>query len=104
MTDIKSSDLSDVPIHSYYGPKNPSIPANTLQMQVHSLKHLAHQEIIKRRGQQLDFEFFKSIATNPKTPEYSGYNTRQIRELEALKGKKTIAVYTPFIDLTQQQS
>ena len=45
-------------------------------MQVHSLKHLAHQEIIKRRGQQLDFEFFKSIATNPKTPEYSGYNTR----------------------------
>ena len=76
MTDIKSSDLSDVPIHSYYGPKNPSIPANTLQMQVHSLKHLAHQEIIKRRGQQLDFEFFKSIATKPKTPEYSGYNTR----------------------------
>ena len=68
-TDIKYSDLPDVPIHSYSGPKKPSMPANTLQRQVHSLKHLAHQEIIKRRGQPLDFEFFKSIATNRETPE-----------------------------------
>ena len=67
--DIKNSDLPDVPIHSYSGQKKPSIPANTLQRQVHSLKHLAHQEIIKRRVQQLDFELFKSITTNIETPE-----------------------------------
>ena len=99
-TDIKNSDLPDVPIHSYSGPKKPSMPANILQKQVHSLKHLAHQEIIKQRGQQLDFELFKSIATNPKTPEYSGYKNCYVHELGALKGKKTIAVYTPVIDLT----
>ena len=46
------------------------------------------------------FEVFKSIATKPKTPEYSGYNTRYVRKLRALKGKKTMAVYTPLIDLT----
>ena len=76
------------------------MPAKALLRQVHSLKHLAHQEIIKRRGQQLAFEVFKSIATKPKTPEYSGYNTRYVRKLGALKGKKTMAVYTPLIDLT----
>ena len=48
----------------------------------------------------MDFEFFKSIATNPKTPEYSGYNTCYIHELAALKEKKTMAVYTPLVDLT----
>ena len=57
---------------------------NTLRRQVHSVKHLVHQEIIKRRGQQLDFEFYKSIATKPETPEYSGDNTRYVRELGAL--------------------
>ena len=45
----------------------------------------------------MDFEFFKSTDTNPKTPEYPGYITR---ELGALKGKKTMTVYTPLIDLT----
>ena len=99
-TDIKNSDLPHVPIHSYSTPKKPSMPANALQRQVHSLNHLVHQEIIKRRGQQLDFEFVKSIATNPKTPEHSGYNTRYVRELGALKGKKTMAVHTPLIDQT----
>ena len=68
-TDIKNSDLPDVPIHGYSGPKKPSMPTNTLQRQVHSLKHLVHQEIIKRSGQQLDFEFCKSIATNLETQE-----------------------------------
>ena len=76
------------------------MPANALQRQVHSLKHLGHQEIIKWRGQQLDFEFFKSTDTNPKTPEYPGYITCYARELGALKGKKTMTVYTPLIDLT----
>ena len=44
----------------------------------------------------MDFEFFKFIATNPETSEYSD----SLRELGALKGKKKMAVYTPFIDLT----
>ena len=48
----------------------------------------------------MDFEFFKSIATNPKTPEYSGCNTCYVRKLGALKCKKTMAVYAPLIDLT----
>ena len=48
----------------------------------------------------MDFKVFKPIATNPETPEYSGYNTHYVRELGALKGKKTMAVYTPLIDLT----
>ena len=103
-TDIKNSDLPGVPIHSYFGPKKPSMPANILQRQADSLKHLARQEIIQRRGQQLDFEFFNSIATNPETPEYSGYNTRYVRELGILKGKKTMAVYTPLTDLTPSDS
>ena len=37
-TDIKNSDLPDVLIHSCSGAKKPSMPANALQRQVHSLK------------------------------------------------------------------
>ena len=48
----------------------------------------------------MDFEFFKYIATNPETLEYSGYNTCYVRGLGALKGKKTMTVYAPLIDLT----
>ena len=43
-TDIKNSNLPDVAIHYYSGTKKPSMPAKAIQRQVHSLKHLAHQE------------------------------------------------------------
>ena len=39
---------ASAPIHSYSGPKKPQMPANAYQRQVHSLKHLAHQKILKQ--------------------------------------------------------
>ena len=48
----------------------------------------------------MDFELFRTIATKPKRPEYSGCNTLYVRERGALKGTKTMAVNTPLVDMT----
>ena len=47
----------------------------------------------------VDFELFKTMATHPGTPEYSGYNTRAARLEERDKVVPTTAMYTPLLDL-----
>ena len=50
------------------------MPVGEIIRSVLSLKVLAEQSVIRRRAQDLDFEFLKSIACVPKTPENGGFN------------------------------
>ena len=71
-SDVKDLDLRDVPLPEYHGPKKPNMPTNQSLQKVQSLKILAMAATAKSIGKQKDFEFFKSIATVPNTPEYAG--------------------------------
>ena len=64
--------------------KKPSMPTGESIRSVLSLKVLAEQSVIRRRAQDLDFRFLKSIACVPKTPEYGGFNTKLAREQSQL--------------------
>ena len=91
--------LPDVPLALYAGPKQPVMPLDSGTLRVSSLKCLARQVVIAEICKAADFEFFKSMATHPGTPEYSGYNTRAARLEERDKVVPTTAMYTPLIDL-----
>ena len=98
---MKKADIKNLHagVQNYSGLKKSNMPNMPKYRSPLSLKHLAHQAIVNRLGQQKDFGFFHSIAIDPNTPEYSGFNTRSAREIGILKSKKAIAVYTPLIDL-----
>ena len=96
--DIKNLTFPDVPVQKYYGPKKPDMPSLPKNRNPLSLKLLAQQALLSKRGKQQDFEFFHAIATDPATPEYSGFNTRNVRDNGILKSRKTLTVYTPLID------
>ena len=90
---------SDVQIKHYHGPKKPNMPESEGIRAVLPLKVLAEQIIVRRRAQDLDFEFFKSVACVPKTPEFGGFNTRLAREQNQGVKPATTAMYTPLIDM-----
>ncbi len=64
------------------------------------LRVLAQQVILVQRSHFHDFEFLKSVAIPPSTPEFGGFNTK----LTQMQGQgvkpHTKAMYTPLIDMT----
>ena len=77
---MKEQVTFDLDIKHYPGPKKPSMPAVESVRSVLTLKVLAEQSVIRRGAQDLDFGCLKSIECVPKTPEYSGFNTKLARE------------------------
>ena len=72
----------------------PNMPAGESILSVCPLKVLAEQCVIRRRAQDLDFEFLKNIAYGPKTPEYGGFNTKLARDQSQSLKPATTFMYT----------
>ena len=98
--EITEEITPDLQIQSYTGPKKPSMPINQIKHCVPPLKILAQQSIRHARASNLDFQFLKTIVTDPNTPEFSGFNTQFMREHNQTPNPATKAVYTPLIDMT----
>ena len=98
--DLTDLDLRDVPIPEYRGPKKPSMPHQQSLQKVQSLKILAMAATASGIAKEIDFEFFKSIAIDPNTPEYAGFNSKRCREAGISPQVKTVCMYTPLIDET----
>lgn len=98
--DLTDVDLRDVPIPEYQGPKKPSMPHQQSLQKVQSLKILAMAATASGIAKEIDFEFFKSMAIDPNTPEYAGFNSKQCREAGISPQEKTMCMYTPLIDET----
>ena len=96
--DMKKVEFEDVPKIEYQGPKQPSMSHKDSVQNVQSLKLLASAALSLKIGKEIDFEFFKAIATTPSTPEFSGFNNRRFRDAGVSLQPKTSAVYTPLID------
>ena len=63
----------------YDGPKKPTMTEHTSKYHVPSLAFLAQQAAIDNISQEKDFQFLENIC-NEDEPEYSGFNTRLLRE------------------------
>ena len=63
------------------------------------LKVLVKQTILVQRSKFHDFQFLRSVAIIPSTPEFGGFNTKLTRiQGHGLK-PHTKAMYTPLIDM-----
>ena len=60
-------------------PKKPEIPEEVLKKCVLPLKVLAQQRILLQRSKFHDFDFLRSVAAKPSTPEFGGFNTKLTR-------------------------
>ena len=76
---VKDSVPSGVPISYYHGLKNPERPEEVLKKCVPPIKVLAQQRILVQRSKFHDFDFLRSVATKPSTPEFGGFNTKLTR-------------------------
>ena len=94
------STPSGIPISYYHGPKKPEMPEEVLKKCFLPLKLLAPQRILVQRSKFHDFDFLRSVATKPSTPEFGGFNTKLTRmQGQGLK-PHTKSMYTPLIDMT----
>lgn len=89
----------DIDIHRYQGPKQPLMPLDGATKVVHSLKSLAQQALVVKRGLESNFSFLQDILTQDNCPEFHGYNTKQSREQGHLPQGRTKVVYLPLIDM-----
>ena len=96
--EIKDVELPDAPHVEYTGPKKPLIPKRRTVQHVSSLKVLASAAASRSLANQNDLQFFKDIATDTATPEYSGYNTKNARETGQGLKPKSKTMYLPLID------
>ena len=96
--DMKKVEFDDVPKIEYQGPKQPSMPLQDSIQKVQSLKILALAASSLKVGKEVDLEFFKSIAAEPSTPEFSGFNTRRFRNAGVSQQHTKSSMYTPLID------
>ena len=97
---VKDSTPPGTPVSYYYGPKKSEVPEEVSKKCVLPLKMLAQQIILVQRSNFHDFDFLRSVATKPSTPEFGAFNTKFARmQGQGLK-PRTKATYTPLIDMT----
>ena len=61
-------------VYPNYVRKKPQMPPEEATRAVLPLHLLAHQAIQLSRSHVLDFDFLKRVITEPKTPEFGGFN------------------------------
>ena len=98
-TKINSLILGEVNVQWYHGSKKPEMPLQYGVKVVPTLVFLASRQISLERAAFEDMLFFRQVAGESPSPEYSGFNTKRARESGQQPGRKTGIVYTPFLDM-----
>ena len=65
---------------TFKGEKKSNMPESFAKRGVLPLKVLCSQFIVVTRSKLNDFQFIKEITTKPNTPDFGGYNTKQMQE------------------------
>ena len=96
---LKSAELKDVHIVNYEGLKKPTMP-DTEAVQRNSTQEIVSKgETSAKIAAERDIHFFNEITHTPRTPEYSGFNTRLGRVTGQAQQDASVCMYTPLIDL-----
>ena len=85
-----------VEVKRYQGPKNPEMnlfPSHVTESDTASTKILHDQAVL------VDMEFFREILSNDNCPEFNGFNTKRMRDMNMPSEPKTIVHYRPLIDM-----
>ena len=96
---LKAADFKDVQIEKYEGPKKPTMPDKDAVQRNSTAEIASKGETAAKIAAERDIHFFREITHTPKTPEYSGFNTRLARVTGQAQQDATVCMYTPLIDL-----
>ena len=85
-----------VNVERYNGPKNPTMilmPSNVTELDNVTTK------ILHDHAALCDMNFLKEILSNHDCPEFNGFNTKHLREMNLPSDPKTVVHYRPLIDM-----
>ena len=85
-----------VDVKRYHGPKNPSmilLPSNLTETDNVATKILRDQATL------IDMNFIQDVLNKDDCPEYNGFNTNRMREMNIPSDPKTVVHYHPLIDI-----
>ena len=85
-----------VEVERYQGPRNPSM--NLLPSHV-TESDTASAEILHNQAVFFDMDFIREILCNDNCPEFNGFNTKRMRDMNMPSEPKTIVHYRPLIDM-----
>ena len=97
--EMKESELSDVEVLQYHGPKKPLMPAEKAKLVENTESLIGEGKASYEIALDKDLEFYKAICCIPDTPEFSGFNTYLARDSGQSQSIPTTRMYTPLIDL-----
>ena len=98
--ELKNVSLKEPDITYYKGNKNPEMPGSFCKFQVLPLRVLCHQQITLAKSRADDMLFIKSCLTSDLSPDFNGFNCRQMRESGVSPKPKTNVTFLPLIDRT----
>ena len=102
---LKKEDLSTVKLHEpeskvFKGEKKPKMPEEFVIRGVLPLKLLCKKLLATSKSKLRDFQFVKDIIHEPNVPDFSGYNTKHMRENGKTVKTKTKVIYKPLVNKT----
>ena len=98
--EVKTVKLKETTIEYFKGQKNPAMPESFSKYQVMSLKTLCHQAVSLKRAKVDDLTFILKSHASELTPDFNGYNCKNLRESGFSSKPKTKVTFLPLIDQT----
>ena len=98
--EVKTVKLKETTIEYFKGQKNPAMPESFSKYQVMSLNTLRHQAVSLKRAKFDDLTFILKKHASELTPDFNGYNCKNLRESGFLSKLKTKVTFLPLIDQT----
>ena len=98
--EVKTVKLKETTIEYFKGQKNPAMPESFSKYQVMSMKTLCHQAVSLKRAKVDDLTFILKSHASELTPDFHGYNCKNLRESGFSSKPKTKVTFLPLIDQT----
>ena len=98
VNDMRDEELPGPEIIPYIGPKKPEMPENEVKVNQLPNNIASNQTETVKINSEFDFSFLKQVVSEDEMPEYSGFNTKEVRESGRQLQKATSITYKPLID------
>ena len=95
---LKSVELKETDMKYFKGQKNPPMPESFCKYEILPLKMLYHQAVTLKKSRSDDLLFIKNCHGSELSPDFNGYNCKQLRESGCSLKPKSKVTFLPLID------
>ena len=76
---LKSVELKETDMKYFKGQENPPMPESFCKYEILPLKILCHQAVSLKKSRSDDLSFIKNCHASELSPDFNGYNYKQLR-------------------------